>query len=85
MATDQECKVAIDTLAILHDRIVGFSTNLDESRGKWGAPYFIRDCALPPDKQELWRGNSRDEMLDRVEIERMRVALDAVFALKATM
>ncbi len=85
MATDEECRVVIDTWASLHDRIVGYSTPRDAPNGlnrTWGSPHYIRDDRLPADKQELWRGDSHDEMLDRVEVERMRVALDAVFALK---
>lgn len=85
MATDQECRVAIDTWASLHDTIIGFSTPHDSPNGlnrTWGAPHYIRDERLPPGKQELWRGNDHDEMLDRCEIERMRVALDAVSAMK---
>lgn len=84
MATDEECRTAIDTWASLHDRIVGFSTRIETTGGRptFGAPHYIRDTGLPPGKQELWRGDSHDEMLDRCEIERMRVALDAVFALR---
>jgi hypothetical protein len=82
MATDEECRVAIDTLASLHDKIIGFSTQNERSR-KWGAPHYIRDVRLPPGQQEIWRGGSQDEMLDRCEIERMKVALDAVFELHA--
>jgi len=84
VATDKECKIVIDTLASLHDRIVGYSTPKDSPNGlnrTFGAPYYIRDDRLPDDKQELWRGNSQDEMFDRCEIERMRVALDALSAI----
>jgi hypothetical protein len=86
MATDQECRVVIDTWASLHDRIVGYSTPYNSPNGlnrSFGAPYYIRDDRLPPGKQELWRGDSRDEMLYRCEIERMRVALDALRVLSS--
>jgi hypothetical protein len=79
MATDQECRAVLDTWGSLHDQIVGYSTPHDSKNGlnrTFGAPYYIRDHRLPASEQEIWRGNSRDEMLDRVEIERMRVALD---------
>lgn len=81
MATDQECKTAIDTWASLHDQIVGYASPTGVNRN-FGAPYYIRDHRLPDGKQEIWRGDSQDEMLDRCEVERMRVALDAVSALK---
>lgn len=86
MATDEECRVVIDTWASLHDRIVGYSTPHDSPNGlnrSFGAPHYIRDDRLPAGKQELWRGNSQDEMLDRVEVERMRVALDKLFEMRA--
>lgn len=73
--TDEMCRKALNGWE--GDRIQGFSTPLDESRSKWGAPHYIRDVKLPPDKQEIWRGNDMDEMLDRCEIERMRLALAA--------
>lgn len=82
MATDEECRLVINTSASVHDRIVGFSTPKDSMRSKWGPPYYIRDERLPDGKQEIWRGDSQDEMFDQVEVERMRVALDALFALR---
>jgi hypothetical protein len=82
MATDQECRVAVEAHGSLYDQIVGFSTPQDAMRSKWGAPYYIRNVTLPPGEQEIWRGDSQDEMLDRCEIERMRATLDAVDALR---
>ena len=83
MATDQECKIVIDTWAGLHDLIVGYSTPHNSPNGlnrTWGAPHYIRDER--GEGKELWRGDDRDEMLDRCEIERMRVALDALSAIR---
>ena len=76
--TDEMCRRALEEWG--GDRIQGFSTNLDTTRGKWGAPHYIRDMTLPAGKQEIWRGNNQDEMLNRCEIERMRLALSAALS-----
>ena len=74
--TDAMCRCALDGWARAWDRIVGYSTPR-EGRGKWGAPYFVKDEVL---NVELWRGDSHDEMLDRCEMEKMRLALSAVLS-----
>ena len=76
--TDDMLRAAIN--ADTYDRIQGFATPLDESRRKWGAPYYIRDVWRKPGEQELWRGDSEAEMLERCEMERMRIAINAAFA-----
>lgn len=76
--TDKMCRNAIR--ASKPDRIQGFSTPLNEQRSEWGAPHYIRDVFLPPGQQELWRGDDYDEMVERHEIERMRLALRAALA-----
>lgn len=58
------------------ERIMGFSTPLDENRAKWGAPHYIRDFGLPH-SPVIWTGDTQDEMLNRCEIEQMRLALAA--------
>lgn len=73
--TDEMCLRAID--AFKADRIQGFSTPQDKSRTKWGAPHYILDVSRPVGQQELWRGDSHDEMMERCEIERIRIALAA--------
>jgi hypothetical protein len=76
--TDEMCRRALNGWD--GDRIQGFSTPHDSPNGlnrTWGAPHYIRDVKLAPDKQEIWRGDSQDEMLDRCEVERMRLALQA--------
>jgi hypothetical protein len=74
--TDEMCRAAI--LAIKPDRIQGFSTPVAGSRRQeWGAPHYIRDVYLPPEQQEIWRGDSHDEMMERCALEEMRVALTA--------
>lgn len=73
--TDEMCLRAMD--AFKADRIQGFSTPQDKSRMKWGAPHYILDVFLPRDQQEIWRGDSHDEMMERCKIERMRIALAA--------
>ncbi|MDB5555462.1 MAG: hypothetical protein JWL86_5446 [Rhizobium sp.] len=83
-ATEQECKVVLDTYGGQHCEIVGFSTQKVEFSGEWGAPYYIRNLTLPPGEQVIWRGDSQDEMFERCEIERMRVALDALASLKCS-
>ena len=59
--TDDMCRRAI--AAMQSDRIQGFSTRLPGTLTKFGAPHYIRDVTLAPDKQEIWRGDSQDEML----------------------
>lgn len=77
--TDEMCRRAIN--ASKPDRIQGFSTRHHFSTPyrdtDWGAPHYIRDVSLPPGQQELWRGDSHDEMIERCEIERVRIALAA--------
>lgn len=77
--TDDMCRRAI--AAMKPDRIQGFSTPLDRQRTEWGAPHFVLDVYLPPEERRLWRGDSQDEMLERCEIERMRLALCAALSL----
>lgn len=72
--TDNMCRRGV--AAMTPDRIQGFSTP-DATRTKWGAPHWILDTHLPRDKQELWRGDSHKEMMERCEIEEMRLALKA--------
>ncbi len=71
--TDDMCRLAISVWA--QERIQGFSTPIGHN--KWGAPHYIRDVWLAPEKQVIWRGDSHDEMMDRVEVEKMRLALYA--------
>lgn len=66
------------------DRIQGFATPLDERRSRWGAPYYIRDVFRPPGKQEIWRGDSQDELHERCEMERLRLQLSAVLGHQQT-
>ena len=78
LITDEMCRRAVE--ATRPDRIQGFSTPHDSPNGlnrTWGAPHYIRDVFAPPEMQELWRGDSHDEMQERCEIERMRLALIA--------
>lgn len=74
--TDEMCRRAVEAWAC--DRIQGFSTPND-GRTRWGAPHYIRDVMLSGGEQELWRGDSQDEMFDRCEIEKMRLSLHAAF------
>lgn len=76
--TDEMCRRAID--AMKPDRIQGFSTPHDKQRTKWGAPHYIRDVSLPPEQQEIWSGDSHEEMMARCAIEEMRLALRAALA-----
>jgi hypothetical protein len=76
--TDDMCRYAL--AAMSPDRIQGFSTP-NENRTKWGAPHYIRDVSLPSAQQEMWRGDSHDEMMERCEIERMRLGLKAALDL----
>jgi hypothetical protein len=77
MITDEMLRAA---LAAMHsDHYQGFSTP-DQARTKWGAPHYIRDLKRPPGQQEIWRGDSHDEMMERIALERMRLALAAAFA-----
>lgn len=81
--TDDMCLAAIE--ASKPDRIQGFSTPQNRLRTEWGAPHYIRDVYLPPGQQELWRGDSEDEMTERCEIERMRIALAAALHARAAL
>lgn len=76
--TDEMCRRAI--LAMEPDRIQGFSTPQNSMRTEWGPPHYIRDVLRPYDQQELWRGDSHGEMMERCEIEKMRLALEAALA-----
>jgi hypothetical protein len=72
----QACTVAVGAIAAtVPDRIQGFSYG-----PSYGAPHVVRDVTLPRDQQELWRGDSHSEMLERCAIEEMRVALAAAAA-----
>lgn len=73
--TDEMCRRAIK--AMEPDRIQGFSTPLDPKRSEWGAPHYVQDLFLAPEHRTLWRGDDMDEMLERCQIERMRLALRA--------
>lgn len=81
--TDDMCRAAIE--ASKPDRIQGFSTPQNRLRTEWGAPHYIRDVYLPDAQQELWRGDSEDEMMERCEIERMRIALTAALRARAAI
>lgn len=72
--TDEMCRAAIS--AMKADRFQGFSTPSPDRRS-WGAPHYIRDVYAKPGEQEVWRGSDHDEMIERCEIERMRLALAA--------
>ena len=76
--TDEMCRRALT--AMEPDRIQGFSTPYDSPNGlnrTWDAPHYVRDVTKPGGEQELWRGDSHDEMMERCEIEKMRLALKA--------
>lgn len=73
--TDEMCRSAIG--ATKPDRIQGYSTRQGKRGTEWGPPHYIRDVFLPPEQQELWRGDSHEEMMERCEIETMRLALRA--------
>lgn len=68
--TDEMCERAI--LALEADRIQGFSYGEG-----FGPPHVIRDVRMPYGKQELWRGQDHGEMMRRIEIIKMRLALTA--------
>lgn len=77
--TDEMCRKAIK--ATQPDRIQGFSTPVPGThRSEWGAPHYVRDVYLPPEQQEIWRGDSHDEMIERCAIEEMRLALSAALS-----
>jgi hypothetical protein len=73
--TDEMCRLAIG--ALKPDRIQGYSTRQGKRGTEWGSPHYIRDIFLPVERQELWRGDSHEEMMERCEIEKMRLALSA--------
>jgi hypothetical protein len=78
MFTDDMLRAAVR--AMVSDRIQGFSTPHDSPNGlnrHWGAPHYIRDVWKPPGEQELWRGNSHDEMIERCAMERLRLGINA--------
>lgn len=72
MITDEMCKRAIE--AGMPDVIQGFSYGPGFS-----APHVIRDLTRRPGEQEIWRGEDHNEMMKRIEIERMRRSLAAAF------
>jgi hypothetical protein len=76
--TDEMLRAAVK--AMVPNRIQGFSTPHDSPNGlnrTWGAPHYIRDVWLPRGEQEIWRGDSADEMHERCKLERMRIGLTA--------
>lgn len=75
--TDDMCRRAVEAFRL--DRIQGFSTPYDDRR-KWGPPHIVRDVGLPPEQQELWRGDDHDEMMERCCMEEMRLVLHAALA-----
>ena len=76
--TDDMCRRAFK--ASKPDRIQGFSTPSLSDPRTWGPPHYIRDIRLPAGEQELWRGDSHDEMLERCKMEKMRLVLRAALA-----
>lgn len=72
MITDEMCKRAIE--AGYPDCIQGFSYGQG-----CGPPHVIRDMTRARGEQEIWRGDDHDEMMKRIEIERMRRSLAAAF------
>lgn len=70
--TDDMLRAAVR--AIVPERIVGFSSPANELRTRWGPPHYVQDVRL---RRELWRGDSHAEMMERCEMERMRLALMA--------
>lgn len=65
--------------AMEHDRIQGFSTWRDDLR-LWGSPHYILDLHRPRDQQEIWRGNSHAALMERCEMERLRIGIAAAIA-----
>lgn len=78
--TDEMLRAAVRAMET-PDRIQGFSTPQDKSRRTWGSPYYVRDTFLPPSRQELWRGDNCEEMMERCEMERLRIGLAAAMQL----
>lgn len=78
LGSDEMLRAAVK--ADVPDRIQGFSTPLPGDSPKWGAPHYVRDVYKPRAEQELWRGDSHDEMMERCAMERMRVVLAAALA-----
>lgn len=72
--TDDMCRKALEAMA--PDRIQGFSTP-SKDRRFWGPPHIVRDTWLPPEQQELWRGYSHSEMMQRCRMEEIRLGLRA--------
>lgn len=78
--TDDMLRAAVRAMA--SDRIQGFSTPHDTPNGlnrTWGAPHYIRDVWRKPGEQELWRGDSHDEMMERCDMERLRLGFEVAF------
>lgn len=78
--TDDMLRAAIE--AMMPDRIQGFSTRIEctGARPTWGAPHYIRDVWKPAGEQELWRGDDHAEMVERCEMERLRLGIMAALA-----
>lgn len=79
--TDEMCRRAIAAMKL--DRIQGFSTRQGKRGTEWGPPHYIRDIFLPPEQQEIWRGDSHEEMIERCAIEEMKLALSAALATRS--
>lgn len=75
--TDEMCRRAIAAQSL--DRIQGFSTP-GPGRRTWGAPHWVIDTHRPRGQEEVWRGDSHDEMMERCAIEEMRIAIQAAIA-----
>lgn len=72
--TDAMLRAAIAAMA--PDRIQGYSTPREDRRS-WGAPYYVYDAGRASGEREIWRGNDRAEMLERCEMERLRIGIAA--------
>jgi hypothetical protein len=81
--TDDQLLVAVQAMDV-PDRIQGFSSPRDRNRNTWGPPHWVLDTHRPRGEQELWRGDSHDDMMDRCEIERFRIGLSALYIHKQT-
>lgn len=73
--TDAMLRAALT--AMVPDRIQGFSTQI--RAGEWGKPHYIRDVSRPSGEQEIWRGDSYADMVERLEMERLRLGFEAAF------
>jgi hypothetical protein len=76
--TDEMLRAAVRAMDE-QNRIQGFSSPQNRNRTTWGPPYWVMDYGQRP-ARELWRGDSHNELMERCDMERLRIGIEAMLS-----